>query len=236
MQLIHLTYSWWSRDSSTEQRKAAAFASWKDNSDPEIYTAMHLEPADVLFTSQHIGDEQPYPILKMIIDQAFAKRRSDGTMLMFVNADIGLKTDCWPIVEKRIRWNQAHYEDCVHTRNQRNDEAQSDPVTFLIPYRWWIENSCYIPPVLFACPCWEPPYQYTIDRTQNKRMDLPRFSSHVPHLFWEPFRMKRTQGIMYNHSLATGWSNLNYDIPSMHTRIQRRRTKPNFPSPLLYGD
>ena len=236
MQLIHLTYSWYSRDSSTEERKRHAFNTWANNSDPKVYTAMHLEPQHALFTSQHIGDEHPYPILKMIIDQAFETRRDDDTVVLFVNADIRLRDRAWPIVEKRIRSQQAHYEDCIHTRKQKEDEAQSDPVTFLIPYLWWMRHKQYIPPVLFACPCWEPPYQYTIDRTQPKRMDLPQFTSHVPHKFWEPFRMKRTQGIMFNHSLATGWSNLNYDIPSMHTRLQRRRTKPTFPNPLLCGD
>lgn len=214
MQLIHLTYRWPSTDPEAEKRINAAHASWVEHCTPQIYTPMHLTPKDVSFDSTILGDQQPYPILKDLINKAFSKRKDDATIVAFVNTDIGLFPNAWPILQRIIQFQITKYEDCEHTRARINGEAQSTPVTFYFSYKWWVEHEIRIPPVLFACPYWERPFQIAIDRYANKpNPELPT-TWHVPHEFWTPFNNWRDPAAMYNHALSTGWEANHFDAPS----------------------
>lgn len=228
MQLIHLTYTWKSNDTATNKRIDEASVTWLRHADPHVYTAMELRPDDMSFTAELIGDRLPYPILNILIDMAFHRRRNDQTVVLFTNSDIRLRPGCWPIVEKRTAMQVPHYEDCIHTRKQKPNEAQSDPVTFFFTWPWWTENKIFIPPVLFACPWWEPFYQSAIDRTHPDRLKLEQCTDHVPHTFFDPFRNWRDPGPMYNHALSEGWMKLRFDLPHLGRGLKLKRKENPF--------
>lgn len=223
MQLLHLTYSWRSIDEATNTRIRQAQQSWLTKSMAPFYEALHLNPSHLSFTSKDIGDRQPYPILPMIIQHAFDIRKTDQTIVMFTNADIRLRPNHEHVLTERIKWQTTTYEDCVHERPQKPTEAQSDPVTFFFSYRWWHEHKIFLPPVFFACPYWEAPFQSLIDRTTDQVLDLPQCTSHLPHPFFKPFGIWRSPARMYNHALTEGWTARRFNLPSMGRNVKMKR-------------
>lgn len=188
-----------------------------------FYEPHHRTPQDVKFDSTQIGDRQPYPILSVLITDAFKLRKNDETIVMFTNADIRLRTNYEYVIKKRVEYQTTHFEPCIHTRPQKESEAQSDPVTFFFSYVWWEANKIYIPPVFFACPYWEHPYQSIIARTTAGALTLPRCTSHIPHQFFKPFSLWRSPARMYNHALTDGWTNHRFDTPSLGRGLKTKR-------------